>query len=108
MYHAQVPERRPPGPPPVELLPGYQIGYQKGYDAAYKAGCKQSRAASSDWWEEDDHGGIDGGDKKKLQNTKSKSAGSFTQWFDKYHKKYLVNLKEFPRVELWTDTKWEP
>ena len=37
MYHTQVPERRPPGPPPVELLPGYLVGFQKGYDAAYRA-----------------------------------------------------------------------
>ena len=53
--------QRPPGPPPVEILLGGIVGFQKGYNAAHKAGCKQSRAASSDWWEEDDHGGSDGG-----------------------------------------------
>ena len=74
--HRQVPERRqPPGPPPVELLPGCQIGYQKGYDAAcndmWTQTQKQSRAASSDWWEGDDQGGSDGGEKKKQKKQTS-------------------------------------
>ena len=32
----------------------------------------------------------------------------FTQWTEQYNMDNPVNLKESPRVELWTDTKWEP
>ena len=52
-------------------------------------------------------GGGGGGDKKK-QQTQIISAGFFTQWLNAYHKKHPVNLLEFPRVEYWADTKWEP
>ena len=43
VYHTQFTEQRPPGPPPVELLPGAS---KKGYDAAYKAVWTPGRAAS--------------------------------------------------------------
>ncbi len=30
------------------------------------------------------------------------------QWLEQYNMDNPVNLNECPRVELWTDTKWEP
>ena len=30
------------------------------------------------------------------------------QWAEQYNMDNPVNLKEFPRVEFWTDTNWEP
>ena len=45
---------------------------------------------------------------KRRSRRKNKSGGAFRQWFEQYHKNNPVNLKEFPRVEYWADTKWEP
>ena len=32
----------------------------------------------------------------------------FKQWLEQYNMDNPVNLNEYPRVEFWTDTKWEP
>ena len=32
----------------------------------------------------------------------------FKQWLEQYNMDNPVNLNECPRVEFWTDTKWEP
>ena len=34
--------------------------------------------------------------------------GIFKQWAERYNMDNPVNLKDYPRVEFWTDTKWEP
>ena len=39
----------------------------------------------------------------------NKPRGIFTQsWAERYNMDRPMNLKEFPRVEFWVDTKWEP
>ena len=42
-------------------------------------------------------------------NKKTKQPlGIFKQWAERYNMDNPMNLKEFPRVEFWVDTKWEP
>ncbi len=39
----------------------------------------------------------------------NKPRGIFTQsWAERYNMDNPMNLKEFPHVEFWVDTKWEP
>ena len=124
-------QRAPPIPEEQPLtqneLPGFLAGYKAGYYAAYFAGWEQGyhageidtlqmqqdeqdqgyqtnrRGASPDWWEEDEHGYCDGGDKKKQKYKKNQAI----QWAERYNMGNPVNLKEFPRVEFWADTKRE-
>ena len=46
--------------------------------------------------------------RKEEAEEKEQVWGAFRQWFEQYHKNNPVNLKEFPRVEYWADTKREP
>ena len=42
-------------------------------------------------------------------NNNNKPQGVVTQsWAERYNMEIYVNPKEFPRVEFWADTKWEP
>ena len=48
---------------------------------------------------------------RRIRNKKNnnKPRGVLTQsWPERYNMDNPVNLKEFPRVEFWADTKWEP
>ena len=38
----------------------------------------------------------------------NKPVGILKQRAERYNMDNIVNLKEFPRVEFWVDTKWEP
>ena len=68
------------------------------------------RRARPHWQGEDEQGDYDGVDQKKKhrKNNNSKPRGIFTQWAEQYNMDNPVNLKEYPRVEFWVDTKWEP
>ena len=47
--------------------------------------------------------------RSRKNNNNNKPRGIFTQsWAERYNMDNLVNLNEFPSVELWADTKWEP
>jgi hypothetical protein len=62
------------------------------------------------WRGDDEQGYDDGVDKKKKQrnNNNIKPCGIFTQWAEQYNMGNQVKPKEFPRVDFWTDTNWEP
>ena len=68
------------------------------------------RRARPHWQGEDEQGYCDGVDQKKKHsnNNNNKPRCIFTQWAEQYNMDNPVNLNECPRVELWTDTKWEP
>ena len=47
---------------------------------------------------------------RRSRNKKNehKPRGIFTQsWAERYNMDNPMDLKEFPRVEFWADTKWE-
>jgi hypothetical protein len=46
--------------------------------------------------------------RSRKNNNNNKPRGIFTQsWAERYNMDNPMNLKEFPRVEFWADTKWE-
>ena len=46
---------------------------------------------------------------RRIRKKKKKPRGIFTHsWAQRYNMDHLVKLKEYPRVECWADTKWEP
>ena len=62
--------------------------------------------ACPDCSEEDEPDDCYDGDQKKRKN---KPLGFFfKQWLEQYNMDNPANLNECPRVEFWTDTKWEP